>query len=249
VEGDVSAAGGDRAASQPGRFARIAVGLFVAGLLVATATAFVIAQNVKSAKSPIYATRVSKLFSPVCRCRSRLAVISFRLRHADRLTLTILDAHGRSVRTLDHDHATPGGLVRFRWDGKLNDGRLAPDGVYRVAADLTDADRSIELVANPIRIDTQPPRIRFTGERLRPRALIVRYRLSKPAHALLYIGRTRVVYTRRQPRTGAITIILNVLKRRHLTGLLQLAAEDAAGNHSPPVPIGITVTTSGWKHT
>jgi hypothetical protein len=217
-------------------------------LLVATATAFLITQSLKQQKSPIYATKVTKLFSPVCLCPTDSALIGFRLRHSDQLTVTILDRDGRPARTLLRSRTTKPGLVQVRWNGKLDDGRQAPDGVYHVLADLADADRSITLVANPIRLDTQPPHIRLTGTLLRPHLLELHYQLSKPAHALLYVGQQRIVYTRRQPIVGTITLIFSALSRRHLTGPLLLVGEDAAGNHSPPQLTRVKLTTNGWAH-
>ena len=235
--------------TRPARLSKRASSLLLGLLLAATAAAFLITQNLKQQQSPIYATSVTKVFSPACRCPTNTALISFRLRHADQLTLTILDTRGRAARTLVRSRATRPGLIHVRWNGKLNDGQRAPDGVYHVLADLADADRSITLVANPIRLDTQPPYIQLTGTQLRPRVLELHYRLDKPAHALLYIAKQRIVYTRHQPITGTITITLTALKHRHLTGPLLLAAEDAAGNLSPQQPTRIKLTPTGWTTT
>ena len=239
---------GNRHIRRPG-LSKPAGGLLIGLLLIATAAAFVFTQNLKQQKSPIYATKVTKLFSPVCNCPTNSALISFRLRHADQLTLTIIDPHGRPVRTLVRSQATRPGLIHVRWNGKLDGGQRARDGVYHVLADLADADRSITLVANPIRIDTQSPHIQLTGAQLGPRVLELGYRLYKPAHALLYIAAQRVVYTRHQPLTGTITITLAALRHRHLTGPLLLAAEDAAGNRSTRQPTRINLTPSGWART
>jgi hypothetical protein len=238
-----------RTSTHHARSSKRATGFFLGLLLAATAAAFLITQNLKQQKSPIYATKVTKLFSPVCRCQTNSAQIRFRLRHADQLTVTIIDTHGRAARTLIRNQAVRPGPIHLRWNGKLNNGRQAPDSVYHVLADLTDADRSITLVANPIQLDTQPPRIRITRTLLRPHVLELRYRLSKPAHALLYVAQQRIVYTRRQPLTGTITLIFSALSPRHLIGPLFLAAEDAAGNHSPPQPTNVKLTTDGWART
>ena len=82
------------------------------GLLLASAAAFAITEHLKLIKSPIYATQVTnergrplKVFSPVCHCTTDKAVISFKLRHPDSVTVTIVDSHGDVVDTV----ATGGG--------------------------------------------------------------------------------------------------------------------------------------------
>ena len=52
-------------------------------LIVATAGAFGRTELLKLETNPVSGPRVDKEFSPVCRCASGLARISFRLRRAD----------------------------------------------------------------------------------------------------------------------------------------------------------------------
>src|SRR5206468_6250310 len=96
-------------------------------------------ERLKLQKSPILGTLVTpKVISPVCDCPTGSASIAFRLRHADHLTITIEDSSGRSVRTLFSDRAIGDGPQTFFWDGRLADGRLAPDGAYRANLELDD---------------------------------------------------------------------------------------------------------------
>ena len=66
------------------------------GLLLASAAAFAITEHLKLIKSPIYGPQVPKVFSPV----AGKAVISFKLRHSDSVTVKIVDSHGNVVDTL-----------------------------------------------------------------------------------------------------------------------------------------------------
>ena len=70
------------------------------GLLLATAAAFAVTEELKLQKVPIAGTRVSKTFSPLCGCARRVANIRVKLRHRDTVTVTVLDAHRRAVQTL-----------------------------------------------------------------------------------------------------------------------------------------------------
>ena len=199
-------------------------------LLGATAAAFVVTERLKLEPSPITHVFVTKVFSPTCECDTDLGVIAFRLRKANRVTLAIAD-HGRhTIRTLVGPVARHRGEFSATWDGRDADGAVVPDGVYRPLVHLRH--RTI-LMPNSIRIDTTPPRVRVTsiaprvlgpGERMR-----VRYALSEPAHAYVFLnGRKIVVGRSTQPlwklewRTRARP------GKYHVT----VAARDIAGNLS-----------------
>jgi FlgD Ig-like domain len=206
-------------------------------LLAGTAAAFAYTETLKSTKSPLFGTRVTKVFSPACRCPSRRAQIAFGLRRSDHLTLEIEGRGKRIVRVLVDDRATKPGRHRFVWDGRLDDGRRAPDGDYRPRVDLADADRVIRL-PDPIRIDTKRPAIAPVSVRIGPRVVTVRYRVDKPARGLLYVGGTRVVLTYRRRPTGVLQVDRATLAKRGLSGVVAIGAEDLAGNRSPLHPVG-----------
>jgi hypothetical protein len=211
---------------------RIATLLLVVGLLGGTAAAFAVTEGLKLQKSPIFGTRVvPKVFSPVCRCPTQSASISFRLRHADHLTIAIQDAAGRTVRKLLSDRETAAGAHTFLWNGRLADGRVAPDGGYRPALELDDADRSITL-PNRIQVDTKPPHVWSVGVDLLKTKVVVRYRASEPAHGILFVGGQRVVVTYRSPLRGTMEISRLSLDERRAHGHLAVAVRDRAGNVS-----------------
>ena len=107
--------------------ARIASTVLVVLLLAATAAAFALTQGLKLQKSPIFGTDVQAVFSPVCGCDRSRARISFKLREADRIDVSIVGG-GDSVRTLERGRSYPKGPVvidqhghnRF-WIGSGND--------------------------------------------------------------------------------------------------------------------------------
>jgi FlgD Ig-like domain len=206
--------------------------LLVVGLLGGTAAAFAVTEGLKLQKSPILGTLVTpKVISPVCDCPTHTTSIAFRLRHADHLTITIENSSGRSVRTLFSNRAIGDGPQTFFWNGRLADGRVAPDGDYKANLELDDADRSITL-PNRIAIDTKRPHVLSVGVDLKKTRVVVRYRASEPAHGILFVGGQRVVVTYRSPAVGTMQISRLSLQERSASGHLAVAVRDRAGNRS-----------------
>jgi FlgD Ig-like domain len=215
------------------------------GLLIATAAAFAITERLKLVKSPITGTRISKVFSPTCGCARGKANISIVLRRGDTVTIQILDSKRDEVRLLAGSEPVPRGRTVFRWDGRTNLGERAPDGVYRVQVHLDRQHRTI-LLPNLVRLDTKPPevldarpdRAEFSpdGDRIGD-TVSIRYRLSKEAHALVYLGGERVIRSRSKRPNGAVLwsgrVDGEVLPAGTYT--LSVGAVDLAGNVTPVV--------------
>ena len=92
--------------------------LFV--LLGATGVAFVVTEGLKLEPSPITKVFVTKHpFSPTCECSSDSATIAFRLRKAQRLTLSIVDKNGNQ-----YDQPTPNTKkeIQYQIAGRLRAG-------------------------------------------------------------------------------------------------------------------------------
>jgi hypothetical protein len=230
--------------------ARLLSTLLVVGLLGGTAAAFAVTEGLKLQHSPITSTRIPlKVFSPVCRCDRDVAPIQFRLRKADRVTVQIVDAQGKVVRTLVAGRPSPRGRFAARWDGRDDAGVLLPQGEYKPRVHLAHQHRTIVL-PNPVRIDTTPPVIRLArripstispdGDH-RHDLVRVRYRVNEPAHALLYVNGVRRYRGRTQQLTGEARWTGRVNGHGVPAGRyrLALAARDIAGNLSKPVPIGV----------
>jgi hypothetical protein len=216
--------------------------LLVLFLLGGTAAAFAITEGLKLEASPISGTSVVKTFSPRCECDTDSAAVDFKLLKADRLTITMIDANGREVRRLVERARFPRGWQTFVWNGRMDDGAIAPDGAYRPRVHLARAHQTIVL-PNPIRVDTTAPRttlISVTPHELTPadRKAKVRYRVSEPARGIVYVDGHRAVVSLFHPLEGKLDLYL----RAHGSDLARgphrvtVGAVDLAGNVGPASP-------------
>jgi FlgD Ig-like domain len=216
--------------------------LLVVLLLGGTAAAFAVTQGLKIEPSPILAPRIDKVFSPVCDCGTRLAGIRFRLRKPDRVQLDIVDSNGDVVRELVSGKRLRRGTVTYTWNGRDDQGRFVGEGVYKPRVHLADQHRTIDL-PNEMRVDTTAPKIALVsvaprefspdGDGRRDR-VVVAYKTSEPAHGVLIVDGTRVVFTRKQQQRSTLDWNGKVDGRGLAPGVhrLQLAAQDRAGNLS-----------------
>lgn len=211
----------------------------VALLIASTGLAFAVTERLKLQRSPITRTKVTKQFSPTCRCASDKADIFFRLRSKDRVTMDILGSDDEDVRRLLSESSRPAGPLRTIWDGRDELGRVAPEGSYRVRVHLAGARRTIVL-PNPIRLDRTPPRITLVGAAPltispdsdgRADAVHIRFGLSEKGWGLLYVdGRLAIkarLTTRKIDWGGTIRQRVSLGDHE-----LQLQARDRAGNES-----------------
>lgn len=133
-------------------------------LVIATFGAFFAAQRLKQQPTAIQGIQIETfgpgglLFSPNGDGRRDSVRIGFKVTAADHVTVTVLDAQGDPVRTLlsDHPVAAYHHLSGIRWDGRDDDGRLVPDGRYRIRITLRDQGRSFVIPKSIVK-DTQPP--------------------------------------------------------------------------------------------
>jgi hypothetical protein len=213
------------------------------GLLIATAAAFAITERLKLVKSPITGTRISKVFSPTCGCARGKANISIKLRRGDTVTIEVLDSRLRPVRLLVGSEPVSRGRNVFRWDGRTNLGDRAPDGVYRVQIHLDRQHRTI-LLPNRVVLDTTPPAV-LDATPSRPQlspdgdllgdSVSIRYRLSKEAHALVFLDGRRIIRSRSRKPEGAVVWTGRLGGEALKPGVytLSVGAVDLAGNVTP----------------
>jgi hypothetical protein len=216
---------------------RVLTTVTLLGLLVGTAAAFAITEHLKLIKSPIAGTHVSKVLSPVCDCSNSRALIRIRLRHADRVTITILDDADHKVATIASKAEVPRQApTPFYWDGRTAAGTTAPDGVYRPEIHLVGA-RHTFLLPNQIVLDTTVPKVLsasaghgvlFPGSR---RSLAIRYALSEPANAVVYLGGRQIIRGRPTREHDKIKWAGKAVPAG--TYVLSIGARDAAGNETP----------------
>lgn len=221
-------------------------------LVGGTAAAFGITERLKLERSPVFAPRIDKLFSPVCDCSKSRARVSFALREADTVALAVVDGDGRVVRTLFDERPYDAGPVTARWDGRDDEGRLVPEGTYHPRVHL-DRDRRTIVFPNVIEVDATPPRITLVS--VRPRVFSpdrdgrnelvrVAYRVDEPAHALLYVDGEQRIRGRFQRREDKLQWFGKVDGRALSPGRyrLSVAAEDPAGNVSRrTAPVAVTI--------
>ena len=171
------------------RFARIAFAL----LVLATFGAFFVAQRLKQSPRVARALTITTAFSPNDSGVLDRARIRFELKRSDDVTVSLVDADGETVRRLvDNQRVTAGRPAEFFWDGRTDDGAVAPDGTYRVRVTLRREGRSV-FFAKSIRLDTTPPRplVFVTGP---PPAAAGRSPVARPGEPVQFrfVGPTRL---------------------------------------------------------
>jgi hypothetical protein len=224
----------------------------IAGLLIATAAAFAITERLKLTKSAVYGTHVSTRLSPTCGCARGKATIFFKLRRRDHITVTVVNARKDEVALLS-DVTAPAGPVRLRWDGGTDADTRAPDGVYYARIHLAAQHQTITL-PNPMLLDTKPPlvlsvkanRVQFSPDRDRQADYVrLTYRLSKPAHLLLFLDGKRILGpTHSHGADGSVSWHGNAHGATLPAGFytLEIGALDQAGNSTPVAArVGVTV--------
>ena len=219
---------------------RVLTTVTLLGLLVATAAAFAITEHLKLIRSPVFGTLVTKVFSPVCNCSTNRAVVRIKLRHADKVTVTIVDAgHHRVATVATGVHMEARHPRSFPWHGRTSSGAVAPDGVYYPWVHLEHANHTFEFT-NRITLDTTTPKV-LSATGAKPvlfagpgRTVALRYEFSEPANALVYLG-NRLVIRGRPTREHDKVKWAGTLDGRPLpagTYALSVAARDAAGNET-----------------
>src|SRR2546423_859031 len=125
------------------------------------------------------------------------------------------------------DRTFPKGMVHVEWDG-----RGVPDGIYHAVVHMQRAQRTIDL-PNPIRVDTVKPTITLVSRSRDGTKTLFRYRISEPAHALLFVNGERRIRTYYTVKRGKFAYAGRLTAKTRLV----LRARDVAGNLSPPAKI------------
>jgi hypothetical protein len=122
-------------------------------LVVATFAAFFVTQRLKHSPTLVQAvTAVPYIYAAR---GHQSAVISFKIKRADEVTLTVVGPNGDDVDRLATRVRMPAYQQRsFRWGGVTSAGHRAPIGLYTIRAELRDADRSVLLTRQDGRLAT-----------------------------------------------------------------------------------------------
>jgi hypothetical protein len=130
-------------------------------MLLLLAAAFAVAavfavHRIEAAGGPLSEPYATRAYAPG---GDKRAIIRFSTHRMERVTLYVVDAHGRRVRTLLDDERVDGPRIEH-WDGRDDHGAIVRDGTYEAQLTRRGDDRVYEP-AHPIVIDTTPPRGRL----------------------------------------------------------------------------------------
>jgi hypothetical protein len=228
--------------------ARLLSTAFCVALLGATAGAYAVSERAKTELVPVYRPSGDRHFSPNCGCATRAARIDFRLRRSDRLTVW-LERAGRRMRTLVPGRVYPAGPVALEFDGIDDSGLTLPGGEYRPVVHLAREHRTIEL-PNTIVLDTTPPAVHVRHRVYthispdgdgRADSFRARFTLGERGRGILLVDGRQVATTARPGRSGELVWNGRVRGRLARPGnhVLEISAQDAAGNRSNPYPFAV----------
>jgi flagellar hook assembly protein FlgD len=228
---------------------RLAVGLFCL-LVAATFAAFFVTQRIKRTPPAVQAVhRSTPVISPNGDGVRDEVRYAFKLKEDDDVTVAIVDADGDEVRRLaTSEPANAYRQMRVGWDGRNDEGRVAPDGLYRLRVALRRAGRAV-LVPRAVTVDTRRPRpvvasvspdvfpgtdnvlIRFRGPARRSPEIII-YRTDGP--------KPRIVHTFRAARRAHTVAwdgtLANGRRAPGGTYLVAVRVRDSAGNVGTSTP-------------
>jgi FlgD Ig-like domain len=129
-------------------------------LVLATIAAFFATQRLKS-EFPLvirFAAGPPK-FSPNGDDFRDGTVVGFDLSEPAEVTFAITDGEGNEVRRIVDERRLAGDTKhRFRWNGRDDEGRVVPDGTYRMRVVRRDESRVINSIKEIV-VDTTPPEV------------------------------------------------------------------------------------------
>jgi FlgD Ig-like domain len=113
-------------------------------LVLACFAAFIVTQRLKHTPTAVQRFQLTPVFSPTPSGHIKEELISFKLAHAEKVTVTIIDPAGNTVATLVRNRS----VARYkqfslRWNGVTAGGKPAPAGEYRVRVSLHQQHRSV----------------------------------------------------------------------------------------------------------
>lgn len=113
-------------------------------LVVACFGAFILTQRLKHTPTAVQHFQLTPFFSPTSTGHIKEERISFKLDHADRVTVSIVKTDGDEVATLTRGRAVPRyKQFKLRWNGRIAEGKPAPAGDYRVRVVLLEQQRTV----------------------------------------------------------------------------------------------------------
>jgi flagellar hook assembly protein FlgD len=123
----------------------LALTVLTLAIVAFSTVAFVRTQMLKQDEAPIAGIRVDGRLTPGCDCPRENAKLSFTLERAQPITATIVGEDDEPVRTLLDGALRASGRETLSWDGTNDQGRVVPDGDYRLRVELAAPDRTITI--------------------------------------------------------------------------------------------------------
>ena len=219
------------------RALRLSRAALAIALLGATAIAFVLTERVKLQRALVTGTRITKEFSPTCRCNQNVAHLTFRVLRRARVTVEIVNAAGRPIDALLRDKLLSPGWEYLTWRGRTPLGSVVAD---ERATDLWSRTRVVAQdldLPSPVTVDTDPDLLKLHAKLLADHRVVLRYTFGEPTQALLLVDGRRAVLTRSSRPTGTIDWSGTLSDGAHLTAgvhHLSLSGIDLAGNRARP---------------
>ncbi|MEX0993161.1 MAG: N,N-dimethylformamidase beta subunit family domain-containing protein [Solirubrobacterales bacterium] len=236
----------------------LAIQCVFAALVVATFAAFFATTRLKRSPPVVQELAVRRHFSPNVDGRLDVAPVRFRLRRSDDVTVLIVSRDGEQVATLADDVRLGKGGHRFVWNGRADDDRIAPDGVYYARVVLrhqgrvvtsprklfldTTGPSSIVRYVSPDAITPGVPgaeraRVRFTGPtRIAPTLLVYRTNERPGVRPLLVARRAGKRDDPNLSWDGRVGLGRDTRLAPAGNYLMVVRTRDAAGNDGPEGP-------------
>jgi len=217
--------------------------LLLIALIAASTAAFLRAEQLKLRHSPVGTPEVHVFISPQCTgsplCM-RKGRLSFLLRSPQRISLTIVNDSGQTVRHLVTNRSYPKGRVTVFWDGAGDGQKRLPEGAYRLSIHLLGAGRTITVPTN-ILIDRTPPTVSISNFRRGSKNFKFDYHTSEEAFVHVSAYKNGKLVGSRQVYYGLGHFPWITLKPG--TYVLRFWAVDLAGNrtvHGPAKVVTIS---------
>jgi hypothetical protein len=202
-------------------------------LIAASTAAFLRAEQLKLQHSAVGSPMVHVFISPQC-TGSPLCVrkgkLTFLLRSPQRISLTIVNSDGTTVRHLVTNRAYPKSRVTVFWDGAGDNGKRLPDGAYRLSIHLLGDGRTITVPTN-ILIDRTHPMVTISNFRRGSKNFKFTYHTSE--EAFVHVS----AYTKGGKLIGSRQVYYGVghypwINLKPGTYVLKFWAVDLAGNRT-----------------
>jgi hypothetical protein len=169
-------------------------------------------------------------FSPNGDGRRDLLGVAFELSRPADVRVSVLRGETRVRRLVVGSLAA--GPQHTVWDGRLADGRRAPNGAYRIRVRATTS-LGTRTLSQPVALDTRAPVVRILSARLVRGVTRIRLLLSERARLRIWYGTERwsdgdsIVVTRLAGERR--------VRRRVRAGVIRVVPRDAARNVGRPV--------------